>query len=136
MLRESGVTPAAVMSMILVVDDDQQIRGWLRCVLEDKGYQVVEVGDGQDALAFIEQAEPALALIVLDLFMPNLDGPEVLCYLRANPRPVKILAISGHMINGYSLTQTAKVLGAHDALAKPFSSEEFLQRVEALLSHT
>lgn len=119
------------MPTILVVDDDPQLRGWLCRILEDKGHQVEAVGDGKEALAFLERTEPAL--IVLDLFMPNMDGAEVILHLRSNAQPIKILAISGRMINGYGMTQTAIVLGAHDALAKPFSAGEFLQRVETLL---
>jgi CheY-like chemotaxis protein len=119
------------MQGILVVDDDTQVRIWLRTILEDKGYQVEEASDGLEALVFLERTEPAL--VVLDLFMPNMDGAEVILHLRSNPHSVKILAISGQLFNGYSMCGTAKVLGAHDALAKPFSSEEFLQRVDALL---
>lgn len=121
------------MPTILVVDDDQQIRGWLRHILEDRGYQVEEVGDGQAALAFLGRTEPAL--IVLDLFMPNKDGAEILVYLQSRARPIKTLAISGQIVGGHDLTQTAIILGAHDALAKPFDAETFLNHVEALLSY-
>ena len=119
------------MPLILVADDDSQLRGWLRSILEDKGYQVEEVVDGSEALAFLKRAEPAL--VVLDLFMPNMDGAEVLLYLRSSDRPIKVLAISGHIVDDYDLSQTAIVLGAHAAMGKPFSAKEFLQRVESLL---
>jgi CheY-like chemotaxis protein len=128
-----GTTPCP-LSTILIVDDDPQIRTWLHHVLEDRGYQVRGVEDGKEALAYFERTKPAL--IVLDLFMPNMDGAEVMMYLRSTVQSIKILAISGYIINGYDLTQTAIVLGAHDALAKPFSAEEFLHRVDVLLSHT
>lgn len=121
------------MPTVLVVDDDQQIRAWLRHLLEAKNYHVEEAGDGKAALAYCERAEPAL--IVLDLFMPNMDGLEVIHHIRSHTRSAKILAISGNMFNGYKMCQTAKVLGAHDALAKPFNAETFLHHVEALLSH-
>ncbi len=119
------------MPTILVVDDDPQLRGWLCRILEDRGHQVEAVGDGKAALDSLERTEPAL--IVLDLFMPNMDGAEVLLHLRSNAQAIKILAISGHLFNGYSMCETAKVLGAHDALAKPFSADELLQRVDTLL---
>lgn len=119
---------------ILIADDEQQLRGWLRHVLEDQGYVVEEVGDGKEVLSYLEQATPAL--IVLDLFMPNMDGPEVLSYLRLSAQPIKTLAISGQMFNGYNLISTARVLGAHDALAKPFTAQEFLHKVETLLCET
>lgn len=121
------------MLTILIVDDDPQIRGWLRHILEENGYQVEEAGDGQEALAFLGRTEPAL--IVLDLFMPNKDGAEILLYLQSRTRPVKTLAISGQIVGGRDMTQTAMILGAHDALAKPFDAETFLNRVDALLPH-
>lgn len=119
------------MPLILVADDDSQLRGWLRSVLEEKGYQVEEAVDGSEALTFLKRAEPAL--VVLDLFMPNMDGAEVLLYLRSRDRPIKVLAISGHIIDDFDLSQTAIVLGAHAAMGKPFSAKDFLQRVESLL---
>lgn len=121
------------MPTILIVDDDPQIRGWLRHILEDRGYQVEEVGDGTEALAFLGRTEPAL--IVLDLFMPNKDGAEILLYLQSRARPIKTLAISGQIVGGRDLTQTAIILGAHDALAKPFDAETFLSHVDELLPH-
>jgi CheY-like chemotaxis protein len=127
----SQETTQCSLATVLVVDDDPQIRTWLHHILEDRGYQVRGVGDGKEALVSLERARPAL--IVLDLFMPNMDGAEVIFHLRSTVQSIKILAISGHIINGYDLTQTAIALGAHDALAKPFSAEEFLQRVATLL---
>lgn len=121
------------MPTILVVDDDQQIRLWLRRLLEPKGYQVEEAGDGYAALAYLERAEPAL--VVLDLFMPKVEGLEIILHLRSQARSVKVLAISGNPIPGFNACEAARTFGAHDALAKPFSADLFLQRVEALLSH-
>lgn len=122
------------MPAILVVDDDPHLRGWLRHILESKGYQVKEAGDGEEALVCIKLAEPAL--VVLDIFLPNMSGLEFILYTRSCPKPPKILAISGNLFNGDKMCRTAEVLGAQDALAKPFSAETFLQRVEALVSKT
>jgi DNA-binding response OmpR family regulator len=122
------------MATILVADDDHQIRAWIRQILESKGYQVEEASDGKEALAYLEQAEPAL--VVLDLFMPNVDGLEVILNLRSCAKPVKILALSANPINGYNTCRTAEVFGAHDTLVKPFDAETFVLHVEALLSHS
>ncbi len=121
------------MATILVADDDHQIRAWIRQILESKGYQVEEVCDGKEALAYLKQTEPAL--VVLDLFMPNVDGLEVILYLRSCAKPVKILALSANPINGYNTCRTAEVFGAHDTLVKPFDAETLVEHVEALLSH-
>jgi response regulator RpfG family c-di-GMP phosphodiesterase len=66
------------MPTILVADDDDQIRVWVRRILESKGDQVEEARDGKEVLGYLKQAEPAL--VVLDLFMPNVDGLEVILY--------------------------------------------------------
>ena len=121
------------MPTILVADDDDQIRVWVRRILESKGYQVEEARDGKEVLGYLKQAEPAL--VVLDLFMPNVDGLEVILYFRSCAKPVKILALSANPINGYNTCRTAEVFGAHDTLVKPFDAETFMQHVEALLSH-
>lgn len=121
------------MPTILVVDDDQQILTWLRQILESKGYQVEEAGDGKAALIKFEQVKPAL--VILDIFMPNMDGLEFILQSRSFHPPAKILVLSGNLVNGYRMCQTAKVFGAHDAMDKPFRAEDFLRRVEALLSN-
>ena len=117
---------------ILVVDDEPPIREWLRSILEAKGYQVQEAHDGYAALACLERAKPAL--IVLDIFLPKVDGLDIILHIRSSAMPTKILGISGNQIPGYDVCKTAKVLGADEALAKPFSAEIFLQQVETLLS--
>lgn len=119
------------MSTVLVVEGDQQHRMGMRQVLESKGYQVEEAGDGYEALARIERGR--LALVVLALSLPKVNGLEIIIYLQAHSPSLKILAICGNLVEGIDTCHTARAFGAHDALAKPFSSEEFLQRVEALL---
>ena len=122
------------MPTILVVDDDQQIRAWLRQILESKGYEVEEASDGKEALVICERVKPAL--VVLDIFMPNMDGLEFILHNRSGPQSAKFLVLSGNLVNGYRMCQTARVFGAHDAIDKPFSAEEFIRRVETLFSKT
>jgi len=120
------------MPTILVVDDDQQIRAWLRRILESERYEVEEARDGKEALAIFARTKPAL--VVLDIFMPTMDGLEFILHNRSCPQTAKILVLSGNLVNGYRMCQTAKAFGAHDALAKPFSAEEFIRRVQTLFS--
>lgn len=132
--REFCVKLGRCMPTILLVDDDEQIRAWLRQVLTAKSYHVEEVCNGDEALDRIKQK--SVALIVLDLYMPGRDGLETISGLRSRVPPIKILAISGNPILGFDTCRTAKALGAHDALAKPFDAQTFLQRVEVLLCHS
>jgi CheY-like chemotaxis protein len=122
------------MATVLVVDDDQQIRAWVRQLLEIKGHQVEEAGNGIEALALIDRHQPAL--LILDIYLPGMDGLEVLMRLKPRAHPMKILAISGNAIDGFDTCRPAKALGAQEVLAKPFSADIFLQRVEALLVRT
>lgn len=120
------------MSTILVADDDPQIRSLLRGLLDAKGHQVVEARDGNECLACFHSAHPDL--VVLDIYMPDKDGLETIQLLRKSDPAVKILVISGNQIKGFDPCQSAKAFGAQDTLEKPFSAEEFLERVERLLN--
>lgn len=122
------------MPIILVVHVDPQVRGWLRNLLEGRGHQVAEARDGYEALACLERAVPAPALLVIDLFLPKVDGLEVISYLRSRASRIKILAIPGNAVPGFDACEIAKLLGAGDTLPQPFSTELFLQRVDSLLA--
>lgn len=116
---------------ILIVDDEPHIRRILQFLLEQAGYQVVQAGDGQQALAMIAGERPDLVL--LDVMMPHMDGFAVLERLRSDRdgqcTPVIMLTARGE--------STARVrglrVGANDYVGKPFDQEELLARVANLL---
>ncbi len=120
------------MPLILIADDNRQICGWLRAVLEAEGYRVIEAGDGREAMAAIEREGPDL--MILDMYLPVQDGLETILMLQQMQSPVKILAISGQPLPGYDILKIAKAFGAHGVLEKPFSQELLLQEILALLS--
>lgn len=120
------------MPLILIADDNRQISGWLRAVLEAEGYRVSEAGDGREAMAAIEREGPDL--MILDMNLPVQDGLETILLLQQMQSPVKILAISGQPLPGYDILKIAKAFGAHGVLEKPFSQESLLQQILALLS--
>jgi CheY-like chemotaxis protein len=93
------------MSTVLVVEYDQQHRVWMRQVLESKGYQVEEAGDGYEALACIERGR--LALVVLDLSLPKVNGLEIIIYLQAHSPSLKILAICANLVDGVDTCRAA-----------------------------
>ena len=113
---------------ILVIDDEAQIRKFLRISLAAQGYRVLEAGTGGEGLALAGQARPDL--LVHDLGLPDMDGKEVLQTLRLTSR-VPVLVLSVRAGDG------EKVLaldgGADDYVTKPFSIQEFLARVRVLL---
>ena len=113
---------------ILVIDDEAQIRKFLRISLTAQGYKVIEAGTGTDGLAQAALARPDL--VVLDLGLPDMDGKDVLGELREwSQVPVLVLSVRA--------SEGEKVLaldgGANDYVTKPFAIQEFLARVRVLL---
>ena len=113
---------------ILVVDDDPDIRGLLRELLERRGFSVTEARDGQEALRTFFAERPDL--VVLDVAMPGLDGWKTLERIRElSDVPVVMLTA-----RATELEKTRGLRGgADDYVTKPFGRQELLARVEALL---
>jgi DNA-binding response OmpR family regulator len=113
---------------ILVVDDDPDIRGLLRELLDRRGYVVSEARDGHEAVRAVFEKRPDL--VVLDITMPGLDGWKTLERIRElSDLPVVMLTAKGTEL------EKARGLraGADDYVTKPFGRQELLARVEALL---
>ncbi len=120
------------MPLILIADDNQQICGWLRAVLEAEGHRVLEAADGKEAMATVEREAPDL--MILDMYLPVQDGLETILLLHNSQSLIKILAISGQPLPGYDILKIATAFGAHGALEKPFSRDSLLQQVQNLVS--
>ena len=105
---------------VLVVDDDYHVRKVLRRFLLERGHEVREAKDGQEALNFIREQLPDVLL--LDLHMPELDGLEVLQRMRKERlKPKVVLTISGDPDD--ALARASLHLGAHDFIIKPIQWE-------------
>ena len=117
-------------SLVLVVDDELQIRRFLRISLEGRGYEVIEAATGHDALTRAAQARPDL--ILLDMGLPDMEGMEVLARLREwTKTPVLILSVRDSDQDKVSALDA----GADDYLTKPFSTDELLARMRTALRH-
>ena len=118
------------MATILLIDDEAPIRMVFQVALEQAGYHVLTAEHGKHGLRLLEHQ--AVDLIIVDIFMPEMDGLELIPLLRKTHPANKIIAISGGfgMLNQLD---TAKYLGAHDTLKKPFSLQELLDTVAAQL---
>ena len=114
---------------ILVVDDEPRMRKLVRDFLTVKGFQVIEAEDGEQAIdIFFEEKD--IALILLDVMMPKMDGWEVLKTIRQYSQiPILMLTASGEEqdeLQGFKL-------GADEYISKPFSPKILVARVEAIL---
>jgi CheY-like chemotaxis protein len=118
---------------ILVVDDDEQLRLLARVVLEGQGFEVVEAGNGREALNLF--AEQAADVVVTDLYMPEEDGLELIQEIRRYIPRVPIVATSGGgRYQDLSALHAAGVLGADEVLEKPFSVENLVSAVRRCIS--
>lgn len=118
-----------IMPRILIIEDETPMRTALADVIKAEGYRALTAADGQNGLQRAIEEKPDL--ILLDIMMPRLDGYEVCAELRrlANPVPILMLTAKGQVEDRV----TGLDAGADDYLVKPFSSEELLARVRALL---
>lgn len=120
------------MSTVLVVDDESEIRSSLRGVLNDEGLRVLEAEGGHEALELVRREHPELVL--LDVWMPDVDGIELLRQLRSEPNRPQVVMISGH--GNVETAVRATKLGAFDFIEKPFSIDALLQVVTRALDET
>ena len=117
--------------LVLIVDDDEDLRLLARRALARAGHRVLEAEDGADGLELIETRRPDL--VVLDLHMPGIDGFEVLRRLRANKTTVPIIVLTAH--GDEKSAQASFELGATDFLAKPFTPPQLDARVRSCFAH-
>ncbi|MGH8018449.1 MAG: PAS domain S-box protein [Opitutaceae bacterium] len=118
--------------LLLVVDDEAYIRTIAKQTLEGYGYEVITAGDGAEALAAYLEAAPRVALVVTDLMMPVMDGSALIRALRRINPVLPLIAASG--MDAEAMTDRARAAGATDFVAKPYSAEDLLTRIDALVS--
>jgi len=119
------------MATVLVVDDEGEIRTSLRGVLSDEGLRVLEAENGRRALSLVRSERPELVLV--DVWMPEVDGIELLRCLQDEPERPQVIMLSGHG-NIETAVQATK-LGAFDFIEKPFSIDALLSVVNRALEH-
>ncbi|MDH5639428.1 MAG: response regulator, partial [Nitrospinota bacterium] len=115
---------------ILVVDDEENIRGVLFDILTDEGYSVSLAEDGETALRMIRAEAPDLVL--LDIWIPGIDGLQTLKILKKISVNTEVVMMSGH--GAIDTAVKATKLGAYDFIEKPFTLETILNKVSGALS--
>jgi two-component system, NtrC family, nitrogen regulation response regulator NtrX len=119
------------MPRILIVDDEPGIRQSLKGVFEDEGFATESVSSGEECLKKIAQS--AFDLVLLDIWLPGIDGLETLRRLRELSPSTRVIMISGHATIATAVAATK--LGAYDFIEKPFSLEHALLIARNAVSH-
>jgi two-component system KDP operon response regulator KdpE len=120
----------AIPTRVLVVEDEPQMRRFLRTTLTANGYQVLEAGSGEEALTLASSWNPEMVL--LDLGLPDVDGLEVTRRLREwSAVPLVVVSARGQEVDKVRALDG----GADDYLTKPFGAGELLARMRAALRH-
>jgi len=109
-------------ALILVVDDEEGIRESLSDIFKDEGYQVEEASSAEDALKALKRLSPDL--VVLDVWLPGMDGIEALGEIRTLSPETPVIMISGH--GNIEMAVKATKMGAYDFLEKPLSLERVI----------
>ncbi len=112
---------------ILIIDDEKNIVSSLKGILADEGYDVSVADDGLDALDMIQSDPPDLLL--LDIWLPGMDGIEVLKTVKTYHPNIEVLIMSGHGTIDTAVKATK--LGAYDFIEKPFSMGHLTQSVQS-----
>jgi FixJ family two-component response regulator len=115
---------------VLVVDDEERVVQSITGVLEDEGFQVASAKSGKEAIEIFQQDKPDVALV--DIWMPGMDGMEVLNRLKGISPDCQVIMISGHAT--ISTAMTAVKLGAFDFIEKPLSLDLLLQTIHRALN--
>jgi len=116
---------------VLIVDDEERVVQSIAGVLEDEGFRVAKAKSGEEAIKVFQQEEPDVTL--LDIWMPGMDGIEVLKRLKWIAPECQVIMISGHAT--ISTAMTAVKLGAFDFIEKPLSLDVLLMTIRRALDH-
>lgn len=115
---------------ILIIDDEPEIRRFLKSSLEQSGFVTIESDNGRNGIKSIKQENPCV--ILLDLGLPDIDGIEVIDKIRSfSDIPIIILSARGQESDKIKALE----LGADDYLTKPFSTAELIARIKVAIRH-
>jgi DNA-binding response OmpR family regulator len=120
------------MARVLVVDDEPDVLLLCRLNLEQRGHQVLEAPNGDEALGLAREGTPDL--VVLDLMLPGIDGYQVLQALRADERTsgIPVLVLTAKSLQADR--ERSRQLGAAAFVTKPFLPDELCDKVDAVLA--
>ena len=130
-VEESVIVPAFGTETVLMVDDEDHVRGLGERILKKSGYTVLSAANGEEALAVYSQQKEQISLVILDLIMPSMGGRDCLQELITIDPTVKVLIASGYAAD--ETTRECIRLGAKGFVAKPYRLKELLKQVRKAL---
>jgi two-component system, OmpR family, KDP operon response regulator KdpE len=130
-MTEENAATESTGALILIIEDDNQIRRFLRATLNTHGYKVAEATVAQDGIRQTTTQHPDL--ILLDLGLPDIDGLEVTRQLREwTTTPIIVVSVKDHESDKVAALNA----GADDYVTKPFGTDELLARIRVALRHS
>ena len=117
--------------LILAVEDERDNMQILRDMLKSAGYEIVEAGNGEEALA--AAGKRRRDLILMDIQLPVMDGYEATRRIKADPalRSIPVIAVTSHALSGGE--EKARAAGCDDFVAKPYSPRQLLAKIREFL---
>lgn len=122
----------SVVKKILIVDDEEDITNLTEKFLQLEKYETITCNNGYDALNIVEEKHEDIALILLDIMLPGMNGYEILTEIKA--RYPKILVVLFSVKNFFEDIQKGKELGADGYLVKAISGSEIIAYVKDILN--
>ncbi|MBC1223808.1 response regulator, partial [Nostoc sp. UCD120] len=118
--------------LILVVDDEDSIREVTQTWLEKNAYKVIVASDGIDAIALYTEYQQEISVVLVDMMMPNMDGPTTISVLKKINPEIKIIGVSGLASNH----EMIKILGnsVKTLLSKPYTSSDLLRNLQMVIN--
>jgi two-component system, cell cycle sensor histidine kinase and response regulator CckA len=116
---------------VLLVEDETELRGLFKLLLEAEQLEVLEAGDGGEALRILEERNEAIGVIVTDMNLPGVDGPAIVAHARTRFPSIRILAMSGY--GGADMLMTAADSKVDGFINKPFDPPTAIAAVRRLL---
>lgn len=117
------------MKKILIVEDEESIRGFLKINLKRNGYEVIEVDNGEDGIKIAINEKPAI--VILDVMLPGIDGFNVCKRIREEEKNIGLIMLTAKSQDIDKITGLE--YGADDYIVKPFNPMELLLRIKAIL---
>ncbi len=127
----SGIAPAAGSETLLLTEDEASVRRFMRRVLDEQGYTVLEAANGAEALKVAARHPGPIDLLVTDVIMPELGGAELTQRLKRTHPETRVLYVSGYADD--ALGQHGVLAEGASFLAKPFTSESLVRKVREVL---